>query len=68
VLALRVTDLAPSPGTPDRFRSLLIEQATEGESTLRRKDGADVRARFAARQATVAGITLYVWVGFVEPG
>jgi PAS domain S-box-containing protein len=67
LLSLRVTDLAPYPGTPERFENLLADQAIEGESTLRRKDGTDVEARFAARQTTVAGLTLYVWVGSVQP-
>jgi PAS domain S-box-containing protein len=63
LLALRVTDLAPGPGTAERFRAFLVSQATEGESTLRRKDGTDVTVRFAAKQTTVAGLTMYVWVG-----
>ena len=33
---------------------------------LRRKDGTFVKTRFAAKQTTVAGLTLYVWVGFPE--
>jgi PAS domain S-box-containing protein len=67
LLALRVTDVAPHTGTLERFKSLLADQAIEGKSTLRRKDGTDVSTRFAARQTTVAGLMLYVWVGFVEP-
>ena len=41
----------------------MVGGQTDGESRLRRKDGTR-QTRFAAKQTTVAGLTLYVWVGF----
>ena len=67
LLALTITDLAPAPGTTERFKEFLARQSVEGESTLRRKDGSDVRVRFFAKETTAAGLTLYVWVGFLMP-
>jgi PAS domain S-box-containing protein len=67
LLALRITDLAPEPGTTQRFKDFIATQSVEGDSTLRRKDGSDVHVHFLAKETTAAGLTLYVWVGFLIP-
>jgi hypothetical protein len=45
----------------------VVRTETEGTATIRRNDGGDVRVRYAAKQTTVAGLTLYVSVAFLEP-
>jgi PAS domain S-box-containing protein len=67
LLALRVTDVSPWPETPKRFADFVVRTETEGTATIRRNDGGDVRVRYAAKQTTVAGLTLYVSVAFLEP-
>ena len=66
LLALTILDVAPAPDTADRFARMLASSSTAGTTTLRRKDGSDVRYSWRASETTVAGLTLYVSVGFVD--
>ena len=66
LLALTVPDIVPGPNTAAHFADLITTPASAGTSTLRRKDGSDVRYTWRAAQTTVAGLTLYVSVGFVD--
>jgi PAS domain S-box-containing protein len=66
LLALTVPEVAPAPDTRERFAALVAGPATEGTSPLRRKDGTDLSFTWRATHTTVAGLTLYVSVGFVD--
>jgi PAS domain S-box-containing protein len=67
LLGLRVTDVSPAPETPERFSEFIARTAAEGHAVIRHRDGSDVHVRYAAKQTTVAGLTLYAAVAFVEP-
>jgi PAS domain S-box-containing protein len=64
LLALSVTEVAPDAA--EQFAQLVAAAPTSGTSTLRHKGGSDVRFTWRASQTTVAGLTLYVSVGFVD--
>ena len=66
LLALTVAEVAPGPETPGQFAQLVNSAPTSGTTTLRRKDGTEVLFTWRASQTTVAGLTLYVSVGFVD--
>jgi PAS domain S-box-containing protein len=66
LLGLRVPDVAPEPETGPQFAEFVTRPEARGLTTIRRKDGSDVRMRWAAKQTVVAGLTLYVSVGFVH--
>jgi PAS domain S-box-containing protein len=66
LLGLSVTDVVPSPDTPKRFAEFVVRAAGSGWATIRHKDGSDVRVRYTAKETTVAGLTLYVSIAFVD--
>ena len=62
LLRLRVTDVAPN-GTRD-YESMLKQSHWEGVATVTRKDGTALKMRFVARETRVAGMAVYVSVGW----
>lgn len=60
LLLMRVTDVVKETDAEQRYRRMIDEGWQEGEITLVRKDGGQVRARYAAREAQAEGITYYV--------
>ncbi len=62
LLALRVTDVAPSEATPEAYRSFLRTGTQEGVSPVRRKDGADAAISYHAAETRIAGMTVYISV------
>jgi PAS domain S-box-containing protein len=66
LLGLLVSDVVPEPDVARRFAEFVARASGSGLATIRRKDGSDVGMRWAAKQTTVAGLTLYVAVGFVD--
>ena len=67
LLAAQITDVSPFPDTRERFEEFMVDGQTDGEveAPAQGRDHA-VKTRFAAKQTTVAGLDLYVWVGFPE--
>jgi PAS domain S-box-containing protein len=66
LLALTVPDVAPGRDSAEQFAQLLASAPTSGTTTLRCKDGTEVQFTWRATPTTVAGLTLYVSVGFVD--
>lgn len=60
LLLLRVTDVVEETDAEQRYRRMIDEGRQEGEITLVRKDGRQVKARYAACEAQAEGITYYV--------
>jgi PAS domain S-box-containing protein len=66
LLALRVPEVAAAPDSAEQFEQLLASASTSGTTSLRRKDGSDVLFTWRASQTIVAGLTLYVSIGFLD--
>jgi two-component system, cell cycle sensor histidine kinase and response regulator CckA len=66
LLALRVSDVALSPETPSEYAEMVATSSRAGTSELTRKDGTTVRLRYEAGETQVAGMTLYLAVGWPE--
>jgi PAS domain S-box-containing protein len=66
LLNLLVSDVVPVPELPERFARFVARPEQHGLTTIRHKDGSEVSLRWASKQTSVAGLTLYVAVGFVE--
>lgn len=62
LLRLNVTDIARD-GAAD-YAEMLKTSRWDGISTVSRKDGSTVDVRFAARETRVAGMAVYVSVGW----
>jgi PAS domain S-box-containing protein len=62
LLALRVTDVAPSPQSPDEYSKMIKRGFLTGTTVLTRADGESVSAHYVASRTTVAGMELYVSV------
>jgi PAS domain S-box-containing protein len=65
LLALQVTDVARQPSAPAQYDEMLARGFRHGTSTLTRKDGTTVDYVYRATQTTVAGLGLFVSVGFL---
>jgi PAS domain S-box-containing protein len=65
LLSLKVTDVSPFPETPGADAGFLASPKLAGTARIKRKDGTDVAVEFMAAQTTVAGMSLYVSVGFL---
>jgi PAS domain S-box-containing protein len=65
LLSLKVTDVASDPGAAQAFSGFVAATAAAGRARLRRKDGTEVEFDFRASKTTVAGLELYVSIGFV---
>jgi PAS domain S-box-containing protein len=66
LLALKVTDVSISADTADRFAGLVAASQESCSIRLRRKDGRAVTLDYVAAKTTVAGMQLFVSVGFVR--
>ena len=64
LLALTLPDVARYGAAPEEFGVVVAERLREGTSTLTRKDGSEFEFRYRASEVQVAGMTLYVAVGF----
>ena len=65
LLALTVLDVAPGPATAQEFSDFVAAPPASGTTTLRRRDGTTVAFAYHAARTTVAGMLLFVSVGFV---
>jgi PAS domain S-box-containing protein len=66
LLQLNVTDVARTPESPQHFDEMLVRGFRHGTAILTRKDGSTVEFVYQARRTNVAGLLLYISVGFVE--
>jgi PAS domain S-box-containing protein len=66
LLGLGMHDLARSDGSAAEYAELIATRRWEGNGGLARKDGTVVGMRWMARETRVAGLTLYVSVGWPE--
>jgi PAS domain S-box-containing protein len=64
LLNLRVTEVAREPDSPGEYDEMLARGARDGITTLTRKDGSTFAFRYRATKATVAGLHLFVSIGF----
>src|SRR5581483_4969720 len=60
LLSMRVPDVVKETDAEQRYRRMIDERRQEGEITLICKDGRQVKARYAAREAHAEGVTYYV--------
>jgi PAS domain S-box-containing protein len=65
LLKLRVTEVAREAEAPSQYDELLARGSRHGTATLTCKDGSTVEFAYRATQTTVAGLPLFVSVGFV---
>ena len=65
-LGLTVADVARGPDTRAEYRRLVRSGALAGITTVVHKDGREFRYAYRARETVVAGLTLYVSVGWFE--
>lgn len=66
LLRLRVTDVAVEPDAPSMYEDLLRTRRGRGATSLRRRDGTELRFDFRAGETRLGGLTYYVAVGFVD--
>jgi PAS domain S-box-containing protein len=66
LLKLRVTEVAREPDSPTAFDEMLVRGARVGATTLTRKDGTTFTFHYRATKTTVAGLHLFVSIGFVD--
>jgi PAS domain S-box-containing protein len=66
LLKLRVTEVARETEAPSQYDELLARGFRHGTAVLTRRDGTTVEFAYRATQTTVAGLTLFVSVGFVR--
>jgi len=65
LLKLRVTDVAREAEAVSQYDEMLARGFRHGTAVLTRKDGTTVEFVYRATQTTVAGLPLFVSVGFV---
>jgi PAS domain S-box-containing protein len=65
LLGLTVTDVAREPTSPAEYDEMLARGYRDGEAVLTRKDGSTVPFAYRATKTKVAGLELFVAVGFV---
>ena len=66
LLKLKVTEIAREPASPTEYDEMLVRGARDGVTTLTRKDGSTFQFRYRATKTTVAGLHLFVSIGFVD--
>jgi PAS domain S-box-containing protein len=64
LLALKVTDVATSKDAAARFAAFRDAGHDAGRAKLKRKDGKRIELDYRARPTTVAGMVVYVFVGW----
>jgi PAS domain S-box-containing protein len=65
LLRLRVTDVARAPESGAEYDEMLARGSRGGIALITTKDGRELTFEYRAMQAKVAGLQLYVAVGFV---
>ena len=65
LLKLRVTEVAREAEAPSEYDQMLARGFRDGTAKLTCKDGSSVEYSYRATQTTVAGLSLFVSVGFV---
>jgi PAS domain S-box-containing protein len=65
LLELTVTDVAREATSPAEYDQMLARGFRDGEAVLTRKDGSTVPFAYRATKTKVAGLDLFVSVGFV---
>ena len=65
LLKLHVTDVARERATPQEYDEMLARGSRTGVSTLTTKDGRELTFEYRATQTRVAGLLLFVAIGFV---
>jgi PAS domain S-box-containing protein len=66
LLKLRVTEVAREQTVPQEYDEMLARGARDGVATLTRKDGSTFTLRYRATKTTVAGLHLFVSIGFAD--
>ena len=64
LLRLRVDEVAREPEAGSEYDEMLARGRRDGVAVLTRKDGSTVPFSYRATRTTVAGLNLYVAVGF----
>ncbi len=64
LLKLRVTDVARTPEAPNDFELMMRNREQAGVSVLTRKDGTEFRLGYRASETRIAGMPLYVCIGW----
>ena len=65
LLRLHVTDVARERTSPAEYDEMLVRGSRAGVSTLTAKDGRELTFDYRATETTVAGLLLFVAIGFV---
>lgn len=65
LLQCQVTDVAREPDAPSQYDEMLARGFRFGNATLTRKDGSTVEFFYRATTTRVAGLNLFVSVGFL---
>jgi len=65
LLELRVSEVAQEATAPSEYDELLVEGSRHGAAILTRKDGSILEFDYRATKTVVAGLHLFVSVGFV---
>jgi len=65
LLQLRVTDVARETGSPAEYDELLARGSRTGVAILTTKDGRELTFEYRATQTKVAGLDMFVSVGFI---
>jgi hypothetical protein len=65
LLGLRVTDVARETSSRTEYDEMLARGSRAGVSILTTKDGRELTFEYRATQTKVAGLELFVAVGFV---
>jgi PAS domain S-box-containing protein len=65
LLGLTVTEVAREATSPSEFDQMLARGFRDGEAVLTAKDGRELPFAYRASRTKVAGLDLYVSVGFV---
>jgi PAS domain S-box-containing protein len=65
LLQLSVQDVAREPNSPAEYDEMLARGLRAGDAVLTRKDGSTVPFTYRATKTKVAGLELFVSVGFV---
>jgi PAS domain S-box-containing protein len=66
LLGLRVNEVAREPESPAAYDEMLARGSKDGSSVLTRKDGSTFTFRYRATKTTVAGLQLFVSIGFAD--
>ena len=65
LLSKRMTEIACGSDTADIFADFVAQRQRHGTAEILRKDGTPLRMAYRASETRVAGMTLYVSVGWI---